>query len=140
MALYPRPSGHAGHRLLALIQEVDPSFGERDYLQKFRRENLWKAPALPEGRGRTQAFSAEGEELFARVVAHYDDVVLFGAQVWHAVTASAPPKFFGSRVLAGTRFWYMPHPSGVNRVYNNPDNRRCAGELLLQLAGIKVPA
>lgn len=133
-ALLPYPAGCTGHRLLELLQLADPSFDEADYLETFERRNLWRGMELPIGRGKTALLRREGRRLLDYCTAEPREVVLLGAQVWSAVTNRTAPSWLQSKTIADSVFWYVPHPSGLNRIYNKIDKRADAGRLLLEVA------
>lgn len=103
-ALYPAPDGTAGERLCRLIMGLPRA----EYLRRFERANLcptkWSAPVA---RASAAAISArlDGGDL--------DVAVLLGRKVAEAFGAQdfAPFTHVGKLVL-------LPHPSGLNRVWN----------------------
>ena len=111
-ALYFEPPESAGGRLCRLILGMD----ERDYLRSFARRNLlagkWSAPLA-----RASAACLTWE-------LHPGDVVLlFGRKVFEAffpeLDWSAFMPLFGDGVRqGGALFIPLPHPSGLNRVWN----------------------
>lgn len=133
-ALVPWPRGCAGARLVEYVQLVAPDFTADEYLDVFERRNLWQGRELPSGRGATNLLLREGRQLFAECVAQPRTVVLFGAKVWYCVLNRTPPSRFECQAVRDSTFWYVPHPSGLNRAYNDHNNRSRAGAVLLALA------
>lgn len=138
-ALVPYPPGCAGWRLWQLMREVRPSTTMEEYANAFDRRNLWRGKRLPEGRGSAAAYRAEGQ-IVRDACDRREDVVLLGVRVWDAVTDLAPPSWFGHKDVGSVRYWFLPHPSGRNVLYNSAKFRRRAGELLVRLAGLEVAA
>lgn len=111
-ALYPLPERATGHRLCTLIMGL--SSGE--YLRRFERANLcpqrWSAKIA-----RTRA-----EELLEE--RRGGAIVLLGRRVAAAFGCGDFPPF-SRRVLdsrdPATTLYLIPHPSGLNRVWNAPD-------------------
>ena len=102
-ALYPSPEGSAGYRLCCMI------FGMRrlDYLRTFERVNLcvgeWSMRAA---RARATQLADDDDNM----------LVLLGARVASAFDLPYRPfETFGEDMLV------LPHPSGLCRVWNEPD-------------------
>ena len=103
-ALYPAPEGSAGERLCCLI------FGmyRKDYLREFERCNLcadkW---SMAEARWRA-----------AELRTWKGPLLLFGAKVARAFGFDP----FGPFTVAdGGKTLVLPHPSGLCRMWNDPD-------------------
>lgn len=62
----------------------------------------------------------------------YDRVVLFGSNVASAF-GMKNEKVLKWVVLEGTTVAVVPHPSGINRWYNDPENRKKAEKFLRKL-------
>lgn len=114
-ALYPLPVHASGARLQEIL-----GLSNRDYLHGHDRVNLctgsWSAK-----KGREQA----RELLEAREPG--TGVVLLGSKVAHAAELPYP----GGVLHVTARQLHvlvLPHPSGLNRVWNNPDAARDARE------------
>lgn len=108
-ALYPYPKNASGDRLCRLIMKMTPA----QYLRDFDRINLcptkWSAPVARE---RAQAILKSDME----------DLVLFGAKVSNAFGLPYEPfKFFSNDDGSGPSIAILPHPSGLNRIWNEPD-------------------
>lgn len=135
-ALVPWPDGCTGARLYDLIAEAAPKFTEDQYLAAFDRMNLWPGAELPSGIGRTKALRAQGRKVLKSILAaRYRTVVLLGPLVWtNVLETTETPEWFTSRRHYGREFYYVPHPSGRNLLYNNPMVRKRASSLLATLA------
>jgi len=123
--LAPDFPNSSGARLLRMINEAG-TMHSPEYEHAFDRRNLchrqW-SDRVAERAGR--ALREELEE--------GDRVVLLGHQVRRAV--GVPPlTAFGMMILRGVTYYCVPHPSGLNRLYNDPAVRRRVGKLLLELA------
>jgi hypothetical protein len=109
-ALYPLPENASGGRLARIL-----GLSESQYLRLFDRRNLcpmeWSAPVA---RAQAENIRAEGRE----------HVVLLGAKVARAFGFDYAP-FTGSK-----HFYLLPHPSGLCRVWNEPDAVQRARQLL----------
>lgn len=105
-ALYPEPRGATGDRLCRLIMEIS----EEDYLSRFDRVNLcvgkWSLPVARE--------SAK-EIVFG---AKFLQIVLLGRKVCAAFGVTSAP--FTRAIGGSTNIVVLPHPSGLNRVWNEP--------------------
>ena len=129
-ALYPLPLRASGDRLCTLVMGLE----RRDYLDRFDRVNLcperWSAP-----------LSRKNAEIIQRERAG-GVVVLLGSKVCAAFGFEYKPftvteRWYGhggaAPAAAGssTRFVLLPHPSGLCRVWNEPDAFRRARAALL---------
>ncbi len=133
-ALLPYPARATGARLLDMVRLVDPTKDEGWYLEAFDRTNLWKGQDLPTGRGSTNLLLGEGRRLFQQIRRDKRTAVLLGSKVWAHVVNRTPPPWYSSAVIDGATVYYVPHPSGLNRVYNDDTARRRAGQLLISIA------
>lgn len=135
-ALVPWPDGCTGARLYDLIRESAPKVTEDHYLAAFDRMNLWPGPEIPKGVGRAKMLRAQGRKVLNEIFARgYRTVVLLGPLVWtNVLETTETPEWFTSRSHYGRQFYYVPHPSGRNLLYNNPMVRKRASSLLAQLA------
>jgi hypothetical protein len=126
-ALLPWPAGCAGHKLLELMQYVEPTFTTDDYLEAFERTNLWGGQELPEGPGKRALLDRDGRRLFRYAVKEPRHVVLLGTAVWSCIlNRVCAPDWFTSCVVRGSTF--------LNRIYNTHENRRRAGHVLMEVA------
>jgi hypothetical protein len=109
-ALYPDPSGCAGHRLCHKVMGLDPD----DYLARFQRVNLcpsaWSLKVA-----RTKAFGLKVYNIDADVT-----TVLLGAKVCAAFeVAFVPFTTVGRRARTGQPVYVvLPHPSGLSRAWS----------------------
>lgn len=123
-------TGDSGQRLLTL-------FGWPSYEYLAERVNLLnllpkQQPALPGGHGdrfNYQAASIEAARLRAHWHLFYPEthVICCGVKVFRCFTGESPQHAFKGLALTHRRYetvvkcWYLPHPSGVNPFYNEPD-------------------
>jgi hypothetical protein len=126
--LSPRFPGSAGCRLYQMVREVDTTVSEADYHEQLDRRNLITEGCWSKDRAKL-ASSAMLESLQGR------RVVMLG---------TALPSVLGLRHLGKWYEWcvdhdrYMkwcvaPHPSGLNRIYNEVEYRNKTGRLLVDL-------
>lgn len=119
-ALYPAPVGCTGYNLWKMVA-ARTGASRTDYLRSFQRTNLvigaWSERLAREN----------WETMGPDVVANYDVVVLLGAAVRRVCSEGLPLPELGLRGNIAT----LPHPSGLNRAYNNPITR-AAAEILLE--------
>lgn len=122
-ALYPEPPGCTGHRIWLMVREhtgLDPD----QYVAAFDRINLVCGPWSSAIARREAALLLECGTLRLR-----GPVILLGVQVARAFGISEGDPI-RSCEADGVRFHCVPHPSGLNRWYNDPDNRRRVGLVL----------
>lgn len=102
MALYPLPEHASGGRLARIL-----GLSRGEYLRTFDRCNLcaveWR---LPEARERARQLVAENRVM-----------VLLGAKVARAFGGEYEPF---TRSGVGSAVYVLPHPSGLNRAWNEP--------------------
>ena len=120
--LFPLPERSSGGRLLRVI-----GWGRNEYLRRFDRSNLfrshqpkWSADSARDSADALVESVLEGGGLV--------DFVLLGARV----SAAFQREDFDPMVSLG--FWggtatVVPHPSGLNRWYNEPVNRAAVRRL-----------
>lgn len=121
--LYPYPDGCAGHRLWKLCPE---GTSRRQYLDAFERRNLLRAREWAVAEARRAA-----EQLIPTLDGRL--VLVLGTSVRsamglprvHPLTEHA----FAQRGVA-FRWIALPHPSGGNLWYNNPENQQRTMQLL----------
>ncbi len=105
MALYPMPEGCTGHRLCREVLGMD----SREYLRVFDRRNLCRGD-----------WSEAGARLVAAALAG-QKFILLGARVCRAFDVDYTPLM---RVNISyepvRRALVLPHPSGLNRAWNDP--------------------
>lgn len=128
-ALFSRPAGCSGHKLLLMMQKVDPTFTEADYT-RIPKTNLFQVgPAS----SKASVMSAAGALIVEQLRDSNAYVVACGKQTWDAmvleVAGDATMCEF-VRVL-GAQYAWIPHLSG--REYNSATVRRRVGEFLIQV-------
>jgi len=130
-ALFSRPAGCSGHKLLLMMQKVDPTFTEADYT-RIPKTNLFQVgPAS----SKASVMSAAGALVVEQLRDSNVYVVACGKQTWDAMVlevAGDTPMCEFVRVL-GAQYAWIPHPSGRNRKYNSAAVRRRVGEFLVQV-------
>jgi len=95
---------------------------QTDYLRAFHRYNLGQEHFFHSENARDYWLEIE-ENLFSQ----FDTVVLLGAAVRKAAGLILPPLYVSRTLVA------LPHPSGLNRWYNNRVNREIVEVLLEEL-------
>ena len=123
-ALYPRPRGSAGHRLASKIMQLPPL----DYLEHFERVNLCtKTWRMKDARAAAAAIINEGQ---------HRRIVLLGSKV----CAAFGVKFLPFQIVTDNserKFAILPHPSGRNRLWNNPIAYERARRVLVDAGVLK---
>jgi hypothetical protein len=116
MALYPLPPNGSGGRLRRIL-----GLGVEDYLTKFDRINLcsesWN--------------DSEARELARKVRRPGRRLVLLGRRVAR-IFGLGGLEFFQRIEKDGVVFFLLPHPSGLCRVWNDPDSSVRARSLLTE--------
>ena len=110
-ALYPRPEGCTGWRLLRML---GPAFTERDYLRAFDRVDLLDHHEQVGGKGYTARLRRGHTRLLDYIIeGQYTTVVLLGTDVWRAVLGL--PKLRPPWLLLGHRAhcWDAPADAGA---------------------------
>lgn len=103
------------------------------YLRAFERMNL--LPAWPGKSGKGDAFPIEEARQKAAEIDMTGRVVVVCGQ--RAATAFGIKAAFLERVeQQGAVFYILPHPSGLNRWWNDLENRRRAGRLVRILVAL----
>lgn len=122
LALFPTPVRSAGGRLFAYSKLT-----AAEYLGRFARRNLYSA-IVPWSRFEAESRAYEVLTWLRRSMPTVRRVVLLGGRVGAAFGLGEP---WSSRSEGGTSDGLMliviPHPSGRNRVYNDPAARARAG-------------
>lgn len=131
-ALYPHPPGCAGYNL----QQMS-GLSRSEYLRLFDRQNLISGRAWNEAEAR-----AARPELRERLAGR--TVVLLGSPVNSAMRAGTDhelaPIFVWRPDGHGGWMAKVPHPSGLNRQYNQPLVRECLAIFMQELAALATEA
>jgi hypothetical protein len=109
--LWPHPEGCSGHRLCHAILEMT----EEQYLAAFDRLNLV--------RGRDWC---PDEARFRAATIRHDRIILLGAKVCRAFELGY--QAFRTTAVGTKRILMLPHPSGLNRQWNDPHAAPAARE------------
>lgn len=120
-ALYPDPVGCTGHRIWRMLHARTQA-SQEEYLEAFDRRNLLGTRTWCTDQARDAA-SHFIREACGRVV------LVLGAEPRDALRL--PRLLVKPLVMHGVTWRQLPHPSGRNLWYNNPENRHVA-ELLLE--------
>jgi hypothetical protein len=123
-ALYPWPPGCAGHRLFEMLRAVEPSATMTRYRDRFDRVNLVSGPW-------NAAYARERADQL-RPTLTGRSVVLLGREVTRAFGIRGEIDCLPWR-YHGIIFYLLPHPSGRNLKYNDPDCRLQVGRVLAKL-------
>jgi hypothetical protein len=124
MALYPLPRNASGGRLARII-----GLSRSEYLRAFERMNLCA------GRWSAKAAAKAAQDMFAKSFSA--PVILLGAKVADAfrraelLPANAQP--FSTQYAWGRTLLLLPHPSGRNLIWNEPERVKLARFLVLDL-------
>lgn len=122
MALYPRPERASGHRLATLIMGMR----ETKYLASFERRNLcpqkWSMKIARENAAQIRAGAHDKIVLLGAKVCTAFDLPFVPFDVSVATSGSTHGEMFSTpRPPAGARtIVILPHPSGLNRIWNEP--------------------
>jgi len=121
--LYPAPEGCTGHRLWRMLN-ARTGASRAQYLDSFERRNLVRHVTFNATIARMNADDIT-RELFGtgRIV------ILLGQDVRRAF--NIPPLLIHPQIIGGCTWRQLPHPSGRNLWYNEPENLRVA-ELLME--------
>ena len=123
--LYPLPKGCTGNRLWQMLAERTGAT-MRQYVDAFERRNLVVAQRFDR-----QVAKANAALIYAELWGSGRTVVLLGQEVVRAF--GIPPVLLHPQVIGGTTWRQIPHPSGLNRWYNDAENVRLVGLLLEEL-------
>lgn len=115
-ALYPLPRRATGHRLYEMLCDAVPEATMRDYVDRFDRRNLlfgaW-----------SDARAGESAPALWRSLAGRRVCVL-GAKLRDLLPVSPPNGWplglWLTEYPGATSYAWLPHPSGLNRAYNDP--------------------
>lgn len=131
-ALYPHPPGCTGNRIFRMLAGEIPGITEDQYLERFDRRNLIGGRAWPVGVGAKQHHRLAAQSFLKELEGSERRVVLLGRDVQAAFDVRLPPLSY-ERARAGWWVICLPHPSGLNRWYNEGSNEREAARLLARL-------
>lgn len=140
----PGPSGGTGDplgaktaRRLARLAGWEPELFEEDgyraaLAKRFELRNLLdRNPGKTEGKG-MRFPAAEARSKAQELDLRGRTVVLLGKRV--AAAVGAPTDYFRWERACGARCVTIPHPSGINRVLNDPKMQELTGLVLRQAA------
>lgn len=131
-ALYPSPTGCAGHRLFSMMQYVEPLFTRHAFI------HIPKTNLFPVGPGHRGDRREAGRILLRQILDVEWSAVLLGNEVADAVlpdlrkTTKMATWFRKTEWLPGAKVSWLPHPSGRNLEYNSKRLRERVGEFLLR--------
>lgn len=126
--------GESGYRLATWAGLSPAEFRERARLVNVYRE-LPPRWGRPFARGRAEELAVDAERAGA------ERVVLLGERVAAAFDYTAPPfEWHPTAMLPTQLVALVPHPSGLNRYWNEPVNRRLVERFLRRLFGVPMPA
>lgn len=131
-ALYPHPPGCTGERIFRMLSGEIPGYAEEDYLAEWDRRNLIGGRAWPTGVGAKQYHKLAAQAFLTALQGSERSVVLLGREVQAAFDVRLPP-LSRERVRAGWWACTLPHPSGLNRWFNDGDNGHRAALFLTGL-------
>jgi len=135
--LYPLPDGCTGNRIWKMLS-ARTGATMRQYLETFERRNLVRGAAFDKVQARAKAY-----EYVVELRDSGRTVVLLGNEVRRAFDfvlrgdgslfgdEGLPPVLVHPTVIGGVTWRQIPHPSGLNRWYNEPENVKVV-ELLLE--------
>jgi len=125
--LSPRFPGSAGCRLYQMVRDVDPTLSEADYLAYLDRRNLVTDGDWSRGR------AAESGAFMVESLVGLN-VVMLGTLVPPALKLCYGGAWYEwTTTHTGMRYCVVPHPSGLNRIYNDVTYRQRTGGLLVDL-------
>jgi hypothetical protein len=132
-ALYPEPEHSAGGRLCRLIMRLSV----KDYIRGFDRVNLCAGEwSMREAKDHADCIMTD--RIMTNAILSNWTVVLLGAKVTEAFKFDFKP-FSSLRYLDRAQIVILPHPSGRNRVWNEPGAFDRARETLEQASVLPLP-
>jgi hypothetical protein len=123
-ALYPHPPGCTGWNLWNMLQERVPGLAKTQYLRAFDRRNLVDGKKWNRAQARER-----GEQLKSQLVGR--EIVTLGEDVRRVLGLES--RLIEPQTMYGATWRCIPHPSGRNLWYNDPQNRMLVAVLLEQL-------
>lgn len=121
-ALWPDPVNCTGWRVWKML-EARTGATQQQYIDTFRRVSL-----LSTRKWHQSLAGPAWKSMEDWVLERSDVIVLLGTAVRRAVLGGAETKVLGR---VSTSIYVVPHPSGLNRWYNDPVNL-AATEILLE--------
>ena len=118
-ALWPDPGSSGGHLYEMLRSRTGCTV--QDYLQTFQRFNLVSGPRWDDMQG-----LASWQRMEADLIENFDCIILLGRAVRRCAGIRATDE-----IIITPNLICLPHPSGLNRWYNDPINRAVV-EILLE--------
>lgn len=126
-ALVATPIGGTGHRIWKMLTIRHPCMTEKTYENSFERMNILEARVW-----NTRQARAFAEPVRARMEGR--TVVLLGSGAMLALgLPRAPWMVWSAADTSGGRWCVIPHPSGLNRLYNDVAMVDRVSELLSNL-------
>lgn len=110
--LWPDPPMCAGWRLWKML-EFYTGASKEEYLRTFERRNLSSSRKWDPAEARRNA---------PIIRSQFSDrkVVICGVDTLRALELFNVPKFYSWRKMDDFQYVLIPHPSGLNRIYNDP--------------------
>lgn len=121
--LYPVPKGCTGHRLWTMLA-ARTGAKMTEYRDTFERRNLVRGVTFDKLHAKARA-----HEITCELENSGRTIVLLGQDVRKAF--GHPPVLIHPQVIGGCTWRQIPHPSGRNMYYNDPENKKVV-ELLLE--------
>lgn len=121
--LYPLPANCTGHRLWTMLN-ARTGATKGQYLEAFERRNLVRGIDYDKTRAKARA-----HEISMELDGSGRTIILLGQDVRAAF--GHPRLLVHPQVIGGCTWRQLPHPSGRNIWYNDPENVRVA-ELLME--------
>lgn len=123
-ALFPAPTGSTGYRIWEMLHSKDPSIFRKDYIDGFERVNLVDDRVW-------NSFVAESNA--SRLPSRYAGrtIVVFGEECRRAI--GLPKMLIHPVEQHGVTWRQLPHPSGRNLWFNDPECYDLAASLLHEL-------
>jgi hypothetical protein len=133
-ALFPHPSGCAGHRLMSMMQEVSEQIRQRDYIN-IPKSNLFSCGRMPK-KNKNGFLLMAATTLTMSMEGSNQKVILLGNEVRNAVLGKKIGESLREMTfvkLLGCQYAWIPHPSGRNQYYNDTRRRRKIGRFLVEV-------
>ena len=127
--LYPYPPGCTGHRLYSML-EARTGARRGQYLEAFERRNLVIGAKFDRREANNRA-----SDMVEELEGSGRTIVLLGNSVREAfnraLEGQLPPLLVHPTTVGGCVWRQIPHPSGLNRWYNEPEHVKVV-ELLME--------